>query len=214
MPAFLLKTLNDTLPQCAISAPESSKKRQQKLVWATAQTEFGCNGQLLPWNVDMVMKWQGMDLCYGNITPENREDVQYKLYEMNWRFKLLVLDLHITGKDNKAIDFAIKRREIVSRVWSKTGSDGVIVFPNDENNFFNIMLISFSTLPQTRKALTNFYTVMMQWPGFQSKFQDRLIPTMNAVQLHVIAKELFMFYCQTFYSHYYRLPILLRFHKF
>ena len=132
-------TLNGSLPQSLTPAPESSKRQQQKLVWATAFTEFGCNGKLPPWNAAMVAKWQGKDLLYSDITPENREDIQFELYEKNWRFKLLALDLHITGKDNKAIDYAIKRREIVSCVWSKSGSDCVVVFPNDENDFFNII---------------------------------------------------------------------------
>ena len=65
-------TLNDSLPQSAISAPESSKKRQRKLVRATARTEFGCNGELPPWNADMVMKWQGMDLRYGEDRKSTR----------------------------------------------------------------------------------------------------------------------------------------------
>ena len=109
-----LLTMNNTLPPSISNNAEKGKHAQRKLLRAIACTEFGCNGELQPWSPDMIVTWQGKEIRYpDDISARLRQEVQYELYELNWRAELLALDLKVTKNDNNPIDHTAKRKEIV-----------------------------------------------------------------------------------------------------
>ena len=112
-------TQNDTLLWTSSDNAELLKRVPRKVLRGVAQTDFGCNGELIPWNPDIVVKWKGKDIWY---------QVKYELYELNWRAELLTLDLKITLKKDSLIDHVKQRKELVGQVWNSSNSE-VILFP-------------------------------------------------------------------------------------
>ena len=131
-------TKNDTLPLPSLmNAVDGSRRMQRKMNRAYARTEFGCNGELEPWNSDMVVIWRNNALTYENVTKEIWQEVQWELYEMNWRSELLAIDLRLARNENGAIDHVVKRKSIVGSIWGNNNM-GIILFPNSDTNHPNI----------------------------------------------------------------------------
>lgn len=203
-------TMNDTLPPTSSTIVESSKRGPRKVLRAFARTDFGCNGELQPWKQDMVVNWQGNEVRYpDDISTRLRQEVQFELYELNWRAELLALDLKVTHNKNSAIDHVAKRKEIVGRVWNKT-STGVILFPNNSADYFNVWSDNNDDISRSREALQNLHAVLESWPDFPSDLFGKDVFSMNTIQRHHLSKDLFRFYTKTFHAQYSRLPILPR----
>lgn len=126
--AQALVTKNDTLPPTFATASNSTKRSNWKVIRADARSEFACNGELLPWNSDMVVIWKDREIRYDDLQDKGlREEVQYELYELNWRAELLHLDHEVSQNIEGTIDHLAKRKEMVGRVWNETspGVNGV-----------------------------------------------------------------------------------------
>ena len=203
----IIVTKNDTLPPPSSSATvDGSRRIQRKMNRAYARTEFGCNGELEPWSPEMVVIWKNNALTYENVTTQIWQEVQWELYEMNWRSDLRVIDLRLARNENGAIDHVAKRISIVGSIWGNNNT-GIILFPNSDTNHPNIFA-SGSDITIRREVLLNFCTMLSVWPQFPATLMDKSISSMNSIQLHSLSKELFCFYVQNFFSEFHQLPIL------
>lgn len=156
----------------------------------------------------MVVVWQGKEVRYpDDLSTRLRQEVQFELYELNWRTELLALDLKVTLKADSSIDHVAKRKEIVGCVWNQS-STGVILFPNQNLDYFNVWLDNNTDVSRSSEALNNFHIVLSAWPDFPSDLTNKTVSSMNTMQQHLLSKELFRFYTKTFYAHFFHLPIL------
>ena len=212
MTSAAIVAMNDTLPiSLSNTSTLSSKRIPRKVIRVMARTEFGCNGELEPWNDSMVVCWQGTEVRYGDIgrLKRLREEVQFELYELNWRAELLALDIKVTQDDTNSIDHVAKRKEKVGRLW-RDNSNGVILFPDRSQDYFNVWSDAMNNVTNSRIALNNLYAILQDWPSFPPGIRGLPAMTLTSIQLHHLKKELFCFYAKTFYTHYFRLPILPR----
>ena len=208
--SIALITKNDSLPPSTSVATEGSKRPQRKLIRAIARTEFGCNGELQPWDKDMVVVWQGKNLTLDNVDcAQLREEVQYELYEMNWRSELLALDLLVTHTEDSPIDHISQRKERVGHVWN-ANSTGVILFPDMMSDYTNVWVDHFTDDDKSRDAIRNLYRVLYDWPEFPPDLCNKDVDSMSNAEVNDFAKSLFQFYCKIFMQHFFRLPILPR----
>ena len=205
----IIVTKNDTLPPpSSLATVDGSRRIQRKMNRAYARTEFGCNGELEPWSPEMVVIWKNNALTYENVTTQIWQEVQWELYEMNWRSELLAIDLRLARNSNGAIDHVAKRKSIVGSIWGRNNT-GIILFPTDDTDHKNIFSTN-AVLEIKWEVYNNFRTMLSAWPNFPQNISDKNIDNMGSLQLHSLSKDLFRFYVQSFFAEFHRLPILPR----
>ena len=175
---------------------------------AIACTDFGCNGELVPWNAEIVVHWKGKDIRYpDDISSRLRVEVQFELYELNWRAELLAIDIEVTRSKDSPIDHVVWRREMVGQLWSKSNG-GVMLFPNPDEDNMHLWSDDCRDITKNCEALKNLYLILIAWPEFPQGLKGLTFSSMNPTQLQNVTKELVLFYTKTFVAHYFRLPIL------
>ena len=199
---------NDTLPLTSSQSTESSKQTPRKIMRTIARTDFGCNGELIPWNAKIVVHWKGKEIHYlEDISSCLCVEVQFELYELNWRAEFLALDIKVTHLKDSPINHVVQRREIIAQLWSNNDS-GVILFPGPDENNMNKWSDKCPDITKNREAVTNLHLIMEAWPNFPEELKGIMLLSMNSIQLQMITKELLLFYTKMFHAHYFQLPIL------
>lgn len=144
-----------------------------------------------------------------NLDPSIVKEVIWELFEHNFRYEIVALDMAAAPSEWRDEESAVVRRDKIRQVF---GHDGKFVIWSDPFPSVNIGLQA-KTLEDKRFELNTLRQVCISWPGVPpnlvvcnayNAYNDR--PTF--INLEKLEADLAKFYCQTFFDFFGRPPIV------
>ncbi|KAH9911808.1 hypothetical protein B0H21DRAFT_704548, partial [Amylocystis lapponica] len=139
------------------------------------------------------------------VAQRDMREVIWELYELSFRFEILMLDRLLLPRNKETTERVILRDNLIRRCFSETNdSFRVLEIPTD-----NVALAS-TRVKGRGKLLEQLRRVMVDWPNRPGALKVPFDPKRSDEDNMVQEEAMYAFYCQTFYNYFGRAPVLPR----
>ncbi|KAF9230367.1 hypothetical protein BU15DRAFT_57318, partial [Melanogaster broomeanus] len=149
--------------------------------------------------------FRDMSLPFANIA--NIDDVMlgkilWDLWEHNFRFELMALDKHVVPHLWLSQDSV--RLDQVLQIFPGDGGQTMCSIPFPVTNEG----LASSELGEKRHYVEKLRLLTSSWPNFPTDIADIVLPSSTLDDVWSIKQKVALFYCQTFFDHFGRPPIV------